>query len=119
MMKLCMFMLSVFPSVFCYKPVVLVHGILSDAKNLADMKRLIEETHPGTQVTLVKMYPDIESFVPLQRQISYWRNAIEPIMKASQDGIHLICHSQGMLYYFNTFQYCVSLTTEIYIAKGG
>ena len=95
-MKLCMFILSVLPLVFGYKPVVLVHGVLSEASHLEDMQRMIEQAHPGTNVTLVKLYPQIESFVPLQKQISFWRLKLEPIMADAPEGIHLICHSQGI-----------------------
>lgn len=94
-----MFLVSMFNWAlgYCYKPVVIVHGVMSEADHLEDMKQMIEKHHPGTNVTLVHLYPDIESFTPLQRQFKYWKQKIEPLMKEAIDGIHFICHSQGGL----------------------
>lgn len=98
-MKLYMFLVSIFNWAlgYCYKPVIIVHGVMSEASHMEDMKDLIEESHPGTNVTLVHLYPDVESFTPLQRQIRFWKKKMEPLMKEAVDGIHLICHSQGGL----------------------
>ena len=96
-MKLYMFLVSIFNWMFgfCYKPVIIVHGVMSEADHLEDLKDMIETAHPGTNVTLIHLYPDIESFTPLQRQAVYWKQTIEPLMKEAVTGIHLICHSQG------------------------
>lgn len=80
---------------FAYKNVVLVHGIMSEARKLQDMKRMIEQAHPGTNVTVVHLYPELQSVVPLQIQLKLWKEKIQTIMDESIDGIHLICHSQG------------------------
>jgi len=94
-----MFLVSIFNWMFgfCYKPVIIVHGVMSEADHLEDLKDMIETAHPGTNVTLIHLYPDIESFTPLQRQAVYWKQKIEPLMKEAVNGIHLICHSQGGL----------------------
>jgi len=80
-----------------YRPVILVHGIMSQAEDLADMEAHIEKYHPGTEVIKVKLYPEVEAFVPLARQIYFWLKRIQPIMDANSDGIHALCHSQGGL----------------------
>jgi len=98
-MKLYMLLVSLFNWAFgcCYKPVIIVHGVLSEASALEDMKALIEEVHPGTNITLVHLYPGMKSFIPLQYQLSLWMEKTKPLMREAKDGIHLICHSQGML----------------------
>ena len=92
-----MFLVSVFNWMFgfCYKPVIIVHGVMSEAHSLEDMKDMIERVHPGTNVTLVHLYPEIESFTPLKRQLVYWKQKIEPLMRDAVNGVNLICHSQG------------------------
>ena len=94
-MKLYVILMSLAQSVFGYNPVLLIHGILSEAKYLQDLETMIESEHPGTEVYLVSLYPELESFVPLQRQLKYWRAKIEPVMKNATEGVNLICHSQG------------------------
>ena len=94
-MKLYVFLLSLIQSVFGYNPVLLIHGVLSEGKCLQDLKNMIESEHPGTEVHLVSLYPELESFVPLQSQLKYWRAKVEPIMMNATEGVNLICHSQG------------------------
>ena len=91
-----MFLLSFVHSVFGYKTVVLIHGVLSDAAHLTDMKDMIEKHHPGTKIILLKLYPELESITPLPRQLRFWNENIKPIMQENPDGVHLICHSQGV-----------------------
>jgi len=95
-MKLYMFLMSMLNTVFGYKPVILIHGVLSEASHLEDMKEMIEESHPGTDVKMVALYPELESFVPLNHQLKYWKDKVEPLMN-NTEGVHLICHSQGGL----------------------
>ena len=35
---------------FCYKPVVVMHGIFSSNKDMEDLVDLIKTAHPGTEV---------------------------------------------------------------------
>ncbi|XP_065648547.1 lysosomal thioesterase PPT2-A isoform X4 [Hydra vulgaris] len=93
-MKAFILLLSAINAVACYKTVVLIHGVLSDASHMVDMKGIIEKHHPGTNIILLKLYPEIESFVPLPRQLRFWSEKLKPIMLNNPDGIHLICHSQ-------------------------
>ena len=94
-MKFNVFLMSLVQSVFGYNPVLLIHGVLSEARYLQDLKNMIESEHPGTEVYLVSLYPELESFVPLQTQLKYWRAKIEPVMKNATEGVNLIFHSQG------------------------
>ena len=50
---------------------------------------MIESEHPGTEVYLVSLYPELASFVPLQTQLKYWRAKIEPVMKNATEGVIL------------------------------
>jgi len=84
-------------AVSSYKPVILVHGLLSQASHLDILEKHIITAHPGTNVTKVHLYPEVEAFVSLTKQLTFWHRKIKPIMDESKDGVHFICHSQGGL----------------------
>lgn len=86
------------PDAHCYKPVVIIHGILDTAESLHDLKSLIEEAHPSTNVTVIKLYPDAQSVLtPMWEQVHGVSIVLEEIMMHCKDGIHLIGFSQGIL----------------------
>lgn len=114
-MILYVFIASLFQSILAYKPVILIHGVLSDAGHLNDLKNLIQTSHPGTNVTLVKLYPEVESFVPLQHQLEYWLKKVDVIFENSPEGVHLICHSQGGLICQGIIEYCDEHTVHTFI----
>ena len=95
---LTLFMLSaVHHQVYSYKPVVMIHGILDNASSLNDLKSMIEKAHPGTNVTLLNLFPEVESIItPMWKQIDEVSEVLKEIMAQSKDGIHLIGHSQGI-----------------------
>ncbi|KAM9806159.1 lysosomal thioesterase PPT2-A-like isoform 2-T2 [Syngnathus typhle] len=80
-----------------YRPVIIVHGILDGPKQFQMLVLFINKTHPGTEVTVVDMYNDMSSLKPLWNQVQNFHRAIEPIMSSAQDGVHLLCFSQGGL----------------------
>ena len=87
-------------TVFGYKHVVLVHGLLSRASHLQKLETMIKEAHPGTNVTKIRLYPELEAFVPLSVQLKQYEIKIRDIMEQEKNGIHMICHSQGMHDFF-------------------
>eukprot|EP00794_Sanderia_malayensis_P005608 gene5608-6298_t len=80
-----------------YKPVILVHGVLSDGEAMHQLKSFIQEANPGTIVTSLDIYDHLSSFVPLNTQMPLFIAKVKAIMDAHKDGVHLICHSQGGL----------------------
>jgi len=80
----------------CYKPVVIVHGILDHASDLNDLANFIRFAHPGTNVTLVDIFEEMRSFEPMWRQIEGYKAKIRPVMEQAQDGVHIIGFSQGI-----------------------
>lgn len=86
-----------YQQVISYKPVVIIHGILDTAASLDDLKSFIEKAHPGTNVTVIKLYEEVESIsTPMWDQIQGVSEVLENIMAQSQSGIHLIGFSQGI-----------------------
>ena len=85
--------------VWSYKPVVIIHGILDTAASLNDLKSMIHDTHSGTNVTIIKLYPDVKSIsTPLWEQVNGVKKVLEGIMAESKQGIHLIGFSQGITF---------------------
>uniref|UniRef100_A0A673NB63 palmitoyl-CoA hydrolase n=1 Tax=Sinocyclocheilus rhinocerous TaxID=307959 RepID=A0A673NB63_9TELE len=84
-------------SVMGYKPVIIVHGILDGPRQFEILAKFINQSHPGTSVTTLALYDYIGSMKPLWQQVDGFREAIRPIMESTDDGVHLICFSQGGL----------------------
>lgn len=87
-----------------YKPVVIIHGILDTAESMNDLKSMIEKAHPGTNVTVIKLYPEIRSLlIPMWVQIDGVSKVLKKIMAKAQDGVHLIGFSQGITFHSNNY----------------
>ena len=81
---------------FCFKPVIIVHGILDHASDMEDLASFITEAHPGTNITLINLFEEVDSFKPLWMQVSAMREKILPVMQEAKDGVHIIGFSQGI-----------------------
>ena len=81
-----------------YRPVIVMHGILSDAADQKQLVNMIQQAHQGTEVLNLDLYNDLDSiFADLWTQVDGVYAKMEPFMKASEDGVNLVCFSQGML----------------------
>lgn len=83
---------------FCYKPVIIVHGILDHASDMEDLASFITQAHPGTNITLVKLFEELESFAPLWTQVTAMTEKIRTVMQKAKDGVHIIGFSQGIIH---------------------
>ncbi|OBS60141.1 hypothetical protein A6R68_08768 [Neotoma lepida] len=80
-----------------YKPVIVVHGLFDSSYSFRHLLDYINETHPGTVVTVLDLFDGRESLRPLWEQVQGFREAVVPIMEKAPEGVHLICYSQGGL----------------------
>ncbi|XP_054831228.1 lysosomal thioesterase PPT2 [Eublepharis macularius] len=80
-----------------YKPVIVVHGLFDSPSDFGALLEFINETHPGTNVTVVDLFDRTESLKPLWMQVEGFRQVMYPIMQNAVDGVHLLCYSQGGL----------------------
>ncbi|KAL4675518.1 hypothetical protein H8959_009663 [Pygathrix nigripes] len=80
-----------------YKPVIVVHGLFDSSYSFRHLLEYINETHPGTVVTVLDLFDGRESLRPLWEQVQGFREAVVPIMAKAPQGVHLICYSQGGL----------------------
>uniref|UniRef100_A0A5F8H9D6 palmitoyl-CoA hydrolase n=1 Tax=Monodelphis domestica TaxID=13616 RepID=A0A5F8H9D6_MONDO len=80
-----------------YKPIIIVHGLFDSSSTFRHLLQYINQTHPGTLVTVLDLFDGGESLRPLWEQVQGFREAVTPIMKQSPHGVHLLCYSQGGL----------------------
>uniref|UniRef100_UPI00398F5CA0 lysosomal thioesterase PPT2 isoform X1 n=1 Tax=Pristiophorus japonicus TaxID=55135 RepID=UPI00398F5CA0 len=80
-----------------YKPVIVVHGLFDSPGDFKMLQGFINETHPGTNVTIIDLFDHTQSLKSLWSQVDGFKEAIYPIMQNAADGVHMICYSQGGL----------------------
>ncbi|XP_018542701.1 lysosomal thioesterase PPT2 isoform X2 [Lates calcarifer] len=80
-----------------YKPVIIVHGLFDSSGDFKNLQRFINESHPGTNVTVIDLFDRSASLQPMWKQVEGFKAAIYPIMQNAADGVHFICYSQGGL----------------------
>ncbi|XP_075167161.1 palmitoyl-protein thioesterase 2 isoform X1 [Haematobia irritans] len=83
--------------VFTYKPVVLLHGVLSGSESMASLQRFIETEHPGTKVYNCDLFSNWNSLEGAWNQVSQFRQYLEAVSKLHPDGIIVLGYSQGGL----------------------
>ncbi|KAM4630911.1 lysosomal thioesterase PPT2 isoform 2-T2 [Polymixia lowei] len=84
-------------AVIGYRPVVIVHGLFDSSGEFTALQRFINESHPGTNVSIIDLFDRSASLQPLWKQVEGFKAAIYPIMQNAADGVHFICYSQGGL----------------------
>lgn len=80
-----------------FKPVIVVHGLFDSSSDFQTLKRFINESHPGTNVSVIDLFDRSSSLQPLWKQVEGFKEAIYPIMQNAEDGVNFICYSQGGL----------------------
>ncbi|XP_072115447.1 lysosomal thioesterase PPT2-A-like isoform X4 [Mobula birostris] len=80
-----------------YKPVIVVHGLFDSPGDLLTLQAYINQSHPGTNVTIIDLFDRTQSLKSLWSQVEGFKQAISPIMQNAANGVHMICYSQGGL----------------------
>lgn len=78
-----------------YRPVILLHGILSSALDMEILRDRILAAHPGTDILNVDLYEDLDSIKPMSEQVAGVMKEVIPFMTNATDGLNMICYSQG------------------------
>ncbi|XP_030384807.1 lysosomal thioesterase PPT2 homolog [Scaptodrosophila lebanonensis] len=80
-----------------YKPVVVLHGILSGAESMVSLVQQIEKHHPGTKVYNFDRFSGWYSLENAWKQVEQVRDYIDQIGKLHTEGIIVLGYSQGGL----------------------
>lgn len=86
---------------FCFKPVIIVHGILDHASDMKDLASFITQAHPGTNITLIKLFEELDSFKPMWMQVLAISEKVREVMQEAKEGVHIIGFSQGNNLFLN------------------
>ncbi|XP_059617109.1 lysosomal thioesterase PPT2 homolog [Phlebotomus argentipes] len=81
----------------CYKPVFLLHGILTGAESMLIMEEEIKRHHPGTKVYMTDRFAGWSSLENSWHQVKEIGTDIMEICEKHPEGIHLVGYSQGGL----------------------
>ncbi|XP_032529545.1 lysosomal thioesterase PPT2 homolog [Danaus plexippus] len=91
----------IFFSIIClslaYKPVVLIHGIMTGSGSMEMISRRIQEKHPGTKVYNVNRFESWSSLETMWHQVLEIGLDVANISSQHPEGINLIGYSQGGL----------------------
>ncbi|NWV40080.1 PPT2 thioesterase, partial [Grantiella picta] len=80
-----------------FRPVVVVHGLFDSPSDFRHLRAFINQSHPGTEVTVLDLFDRGASLRPLWLQVEGFREALLPIMANAARGVHLLGYSQGGL----------------------
>jgi palmitoyl-protein thioesterase len=83
--------------VYAYKPVFLMHGIMTGSLSMDLIKTRIEEKHPGTIVYNTDRFGGWSSLENMWYQTQEIGKDLLNITKQHPDGIHVLGYSQGAL----------------------
>ncbi|CAD5118675.1 DgyrCDS7360 [Dimorphilus gyrociliatus] len=86
-----------FQGVICFRPIVLVHGILNGPAEFKDFLKILETYHPGTPTVVIDAYNDFQSFDSMWLQLHDVSKLIMNKTSHFEDGYNLLCFSQGGL----------------------
>ncbi|CAG4972994.1 unnamed protein product [Colias eurytheme] len=96
-LKLAITLLLCFVQCFAYKPVVLIHGIMTGSGSMEIISRRIQEKHPGTKVYNVNRFESWSSLETMWHQVLEIGKDVANISSQYPEGINLIGYSQGGL----------------------
>lgn len=80
-----------------YKPVVLIHGIMTGAPSMTLIQREIKKAHPGTIVYNTDRFSGWSSLENAWHQVDQLGQDLMEISRRHPEGIHLLGYSQGGL----------------------
>ncbi|XP_058794037.1 lysosomal thioesterase PPT2 homolog [Phymastichus coffea] len=80
-----------------YRPVALIHGVLTGSDSMEMISNRIQDMHPGTDTYNTVRFKGWSSLEPMWRQVEEIGNDIIAIGATYPEGINLIGYSQGGL----------------------
>ncbi|CAH1183475.1 unnamed protein product [Phaedon cochleariae] len=106
-------------SSFGYKPVILLHGILTGSESMELIKSRIEEKHPGTKVYNIDRFEGWSSLENMWYQAQQLSQNLTNITKQHPDGVNFLGYSQGALLARTILQATPNHTVHRFISLSG
>ncbi|XP_059059354.1 lysosomal thioesterase PPT2 homolog [Achroia grisella] len=99
-----------------YKPVVLIHGIMTGSNSMEMILHRIKEKHPGTIIYNVDRFESWSSLETMWHQVMEIGQDLANITAKYPDGINLIGYSQGGLVARGIVQTFSNVTIDTFIS---
>ncbi|XP_045535258.1 lysosomal thioesterase PPT2 homolog [Papilio machaon] len=99
-----------------YKPVVLIHGIMTGSGSMEIIKFRIQEKHPGTVVYNVNRFESWSSLETMWHQVLEIGQDVANISSKHPEGINIIGYSQGGLVARGIIQTFPNITVDTFIS---
>ncbi|KAJ2944523.1 hypothetical protein O0L34_g3868 [Tuta absoluta] len=116
-LNLIILLLSLFVSVsFTYKPVVLIHGVMTGAGSMEMIGHRIQEKHPGTVIYNVNRFESWSSLETMWHQVLEIGQDVANISSLHPEGINIIGYSQGGLVARGIIQTFTNITVDTFIS---
>nr|CAH7738590.1 unnamed protein product [Callosobruchus chinensis] len=80
-----------------YKPVILLHGIMTGFESMELIKSRIEEKHPGTIVYNIERFGGWSSLDNMWYQVAQLTDNLKNITEKHPEGVNFVGYSQGAL----------------------
>ncbi|XP_971315.1 lysosomal thioesterase PPT2 homolog [Tribolium castaneum] len=88
---------DLFITILSYKPVFLLHGIMTGSASMEIIKGRIEEQHPGTIIYNTNRFSGWSSLENMWYQVQQLGQDLLNVSSQHPEGIHLLGYSQGAL----------------------
>ncbi|XP_049871804.1 lysosomal thioesterase PPT2 homolog [Pectinophora gossypiella] len=111
-----LFILGCISPTFMYKPVVLIHGIMTGSGSMEMISHRIQEKHPGTKIYNVNRFESWSSLETMWHQVLEIGLDIANISSMHPEGINLVGYSQGGLLARGIVQTFPNLTVSTFIS---
>ncbi|XP_056632021.1 lysosomal thioesterase PPT2 homolog [Diorhabda sublineata] len=102
-----------------YRPVILLHGILTGSESMELIKNCIEEKHPGTIVYNIDKFGGWSSLDNMWYQVKQVSQIITNITTNHSEGVNFLGYSQGALLGRTILQANPNHTIHRYISLSG
>ncbi|XP_068621328.1 lysosomal thioesterase PPT2 homolog [Battus philenor] len=99
-----------------YKPVVLIHGIMTGSGSMEIIKFRIQEKHPGTVVYNVNRFESWSSLETMWHQVLEIGQDVANISSKHPEGINVIGYSQGGLVARGIIQTFPNISVDTFIS---
>ncbi|KAF7272674.1 hypothetical protein GWI33_014576 [Rhynchophorus ferrugineus] len=119
MYKILVFISACVSFALTYKPVVLLHGILTGSQTMEIIKNRIEEKHPGTIIYNIDRFEGWSSLDNMWYQVSQLSENLNNITSIHPSGVHLLGYSQGALLARTMLQANINHSVHNFISLSG
>ncbi|XP_039296237.1 lysosomal thioesterase PPT2 homolog [Nilaparvata lugens] len=76
--------------VIAYKPVVIIHGVMTGNSTMVNLTNDIVKSHPGTKVYVTNRFGSWSSLLPMWHQVEKIGKDVLEIASNHPEGIHII-----------------------------